>query len=64
MARRRYLVIMVCAAIAVVTSTAGPGTGLAADLACDPKGCISISTLAKSIASALHNTTAAPRPCP
>jgi Beta-lactamase len=46
---------MLCAALMVLTQAARPDAGVAADIACDPNGCISISALAKNITATLHN---------
>lgn len=54
-ARQKSLVMILCAAITGAALAAGPGTGLAADTACDPNGCLSIGTLAKNITATLHN---------
>jgi len=53
--RRTRLVSMLCAVITVGALFAGAGAGLAADVACDSSGCISLNTLSSNIRAKLHD---------
>jgi len=47
--------MLVTAAVGALILTSGVPASLAADVACDPAGCISVSKLAQNIADKLHN---------
>jgi CubicO group peptidase (beta-lactamase class C family) len=53
--RRTRLIVLGVAAAAILSAATSPERGHADDVACDPKGCISISAMAAHITAALHN---------
>jgi hypothetical protein len=53
---RRRCLMTICAMLTAFGLVAGgTGAGLAADIACDPSGCISVSRVSANITATLHN---------